>query len=679
MHKGFNPFTLQQGLIQYLPVVPGRLEFAEEVRNAILVAQPQVVAVELPFTLEKAFQCAMARLPELSVIIFEDSEQDRTVYLPVEITDPFVEAIRTAQEIGAEVFFVDPDVGQPSQLDHYYPDTFAVRRLGVSQYVENFWLYSKSARSEMQRHAAGIAWKLQGLDPDARVLAVISLNLLKLVLIAMETPQSEPITRLRREEVAVYNLHPDCLAEVLVEAPLIQAVYETRRFWIPDEIEPEKPPEVDPLQVGEFTVFPPGKPAMPSEQLELTIQRLASRCNWRKEEGSEKQQNQLAEALEIVTLHEEKFRLVAPMDRQRFNFHLWAEAERQYEINTGGKVAHWQRRLGARYSRNLALIDKMLVAGPFDLTIAARAVVDDNFAWEIWTLISNYPYQRADTDLPTLNITGEEVWIKMKRVQLHRRLPKKKTRPCPVGLRPRKKESYPGEWARQFDGNRICSYPPEDLVLENYGLFLKKKGKSILSEERSRVEPFTSSLLDGIDLRETLRNWHEGKLYVKEFQKIAGEVGAVVVIFNEDPQNHFNWGMTWLGEHSQESDMAFYSTDPANHIIGPGIARAEYGGFLLSYPPRRMIDVWHDPDYCSAESKAETLLLAALDYTLQRFVVYVAARPPRSFFKTIASRMDRKIIYIPMGQLSPVSLKKIRFVHILDNHETRSIAKGFIS
>ncbi len=88
---------LQRGLIQFLPVVPGRLEFAEEVRNARPSAHPQVVAVELPVALEKAFQRAVARLPEISVIIYEDAEQEQTVYLPVELTDPFVEAIRTAR------------------------------------------------------------------------------------------------------------------------------------------------------------------------------------------------------------------------------------------------------------------------------------------------------------------------------------------------------------------------------------------------------------------------------------------------------------------------------------------------------------------------------------------------------------------------------------------------------
>ncbi len=39
---------------------------------------------------------------------------------------------------------------------------------------------------------------------------------------------------------------------------------------------------------------------------------------------------------------------------------------------------------------------------------------------------------------------------------------------------------------------------------------------------------------DGIDLRETIRNWHEQKIYVRELSKFSGEVGALVVIFDED-------------------------------------------------------------------------------------------------------------------------------------------------
>ena len=50
-------------------------------------------------------------------------------------------------------------------------------------------------------------------------------------------------------------------------------------------------------------------------------------------------------------------------------------------------------------------------------------------------------------------------------------------------------------------------------MIEEYGRFLKKKAKAMLSEERVRVEPFTTSILDGIDIRETIRNWHRHKIY----------------------------------------------------------------------------------------------------------------------------------------------------------------------
>ena len=74
----------------------------------------------------------------------------------------------------------------------------------------------------------------------------------------------------------------------------------------------------------------------------------------------------------------------------------------------------------------------------------------------------------------------------------------------------------PASGREQTTGEAICSYPPEDLVIEEYGRFLKQKAKAILSEERVRVEPFTTSILDGIDIRETIRNWHRHKIFVRQ-------------------------------------------------------------------------------------------------------------------------------------------------------------------
>ncbi len=130
---------------------------------------------------------------------------------------------------------------------------------------------------------------------------------------------------------------------------------------------------------------------------------------------------------------------------------------------------------------------------------------------------------------------------------------------------------------------------------------------------RSRPRCSTAS-----NVRETIRNWHRKEIWVRRSERLAGDVGAVVVVFDEDPGDHYGYCTTWLGEHQNESDMAFYSTFPFEHMIGPGIGRAEYGGFLMVLPSHRMFDIWSDPDYDMAESKSERLLLAGLDYSLER-------------------------------------------------------------
>lgn len=596
--------SLRRGRFRYFPVAAGRLEFAVEVRRAILAERPRVVAVELPGWLAGAYLRAVRRLPEMSVLVYPDpTDDERGIYIPVEPADPFTEAVRTALEIGAEVVFVEPDFGDRPHLAETYPDPYAIRTLGWEKYVELYRVHPAERSEEVTTHARAIAWKLQGADPEAQVLVVVSLNLLDAVLDAMEEPQEPPPRRRLPLVVDLVNPHPDCLAEITVEYPFLQHRYEQFRQRMTEE--------------------------------------------------------------ELI-------------DRPRVQLALFREAERAYEQSTGEKLAHWQRRLLARYTRNLAVINRDLVAGLFDLVVAARSVVDDNFAWEVWQTANRYPAQQESSDVPTHNLSGEEVWLHTRRLRLRRRLPRPKQRLRPVGLKPRKKEKFPGEWARQIDGDAMCSYPPEDLVIEEYGRFLKQKAKSIISEERLRVEPFTTSILDGIDLRETIRNWHKGKIYVRECQKVAGEVGAVIVIFDEDRENRYNYLMTWLGEHQNESDMAFYSTHPWDHMVGPGIGRAEYGGLLMTLPPRRMWDVWGDPDYDFAETKPERLLLAGLDYSVHRLVVYVAARPPRSIFRSIAARMGRSILYVPIGQLSPTKLKKIRVVHILDSHARRLEAKDYI-
>jgi hypothetical protein len=91
-----------------------------------------------------------------------------------------------------------------------------------------------------------------------------------------------------------------------------------------------------------------------------------------------------------------------------------------------------------------------------------------------------------------------------------------------------------------------------------------------------------------------------------------------------------------------------------------------------------MYDVWQDEDYSFARGKAEVLLLAGLDYSREKHVVYVAARPPRSCFRQIAARLGKKIVYIPLGSLSPLKLKRLRVFHVLFGRNKREIAGDYI-
>jgi len=364
--------------------------------------------------------------------------------------------------------------------------------------------------------------------------------------------------------------------------------------------------------------------------------------------------------------------------RQPLIYRLFSEAARHYRQETGEVLHIWQKRAFFRFARNYALQGGMLLPDLFQLLATARGCIDDNFAHAFCRLATCYPWQTESSDLATISISPEEIWGGSRRIRFRPRQKRSKGL-SQLGLLKRKREVRPGEWLEGFDDPFICSWPPEDMAVEEYGRFLKRKGCLQLSEELSRTERFCSSLLDGIDMRETLRNIQDGSIYVREQQRVSGGVGCLVVIFDEDRRRErYSYCMTWLGEHEQESDMAFYATDPAENIVGPGICRCEYGGFMLSYPPRRVMDVWQDPDYRLAASRSEVLLMAALEYSFERNGVYLAARPPRSIFKQMAARRDRKIVYIPLGSLSPHKLRQLRILHVLSGKDKRAIAKDYI-
>lgn len=366
-------------------------------------------------------------------------------------------------------------------------------------------------------------------------------------------------------------------------------------------------------------------------------------------------------------------------DRLELQERLWAEAAARHKTEDQEELAAWQWSILRRFTRNYALVTGRLTPSVYQLIIGARAAAGDDFAYHVWDVATDYPWQEDEPELSTIRISGEDLFLDQKVIHFHKRLKSMRRQLMPVPVKKRPKERFPGEWDTDWSRADICSWPPEDVVLEDFGEHLKKRATGMLSAENRRTVPFTSSILDGVDVRETIRRFYEDKLYVFEDRPVRGKVGSVVVIFDPDlDDENFPWKLTWLGEHEQESDMAFYATPLGQLNVGPGVSRCLHGGFMLTYPPMRVYDIWSDPYFDVAKNKPERLLMAAIEYSEEKFIVHAAKNPPPPRMKHLAERMGKQVVHLPLGSFSPQMLSRMRAFHVLAGHNVRRYAKEFI-
>lgn len=733
---------LTRGSIGLVPVLHGRVEFCRPLRRQIMEFSPEVLAIELPAGLESLYRDAILRFPRLSYITgaaLEPAEEGLPLW-KVEPTDPFCEAIRTALELEIPFRFVDRLVGgYPLSRDHL-PDPYLVTAWGPGRYCEACRapgvLRGQGFQDELDREReTAIASRLQALARGGRrVLFVGGLKHVPPLASLLESDLPEPGPPPELPALALYHPSLRTLRTLSEDVAFLATLYEIQRggagpeaTWRsprslkepPKESEPPRPEtglfdresvfsslqqllgikvtpeELKPMSLEQLRAFhahlhslhaetwvPPSfddedpetgpPPPSAAERDQFFVFRD---CHHRREDL----------LLEYQRLTGECRTSDGELDRQLAYRALFLLAARHYQDNTGESLQRWQHDNFNRFVRRYAALQDKLLPGLLPLIYGARSCVDHNYAFEFWDLATFYPWQDEDPgDAPVFDFDGENLQInglRLRHFEFHRTFPRLRQRLVRVpGAQREAPAEDPHDWSGAFASGHICSYPPEDLVIEDYGRYLQKKAIKVQSEAHSRTEPFTTSLLDGIDMRTTLRNWADGqKIFVREERKVEGGTGSVVLIFDDDrAQNRYPWCMTWHGEHDQESDMAFYSTDRRKKVVGPGIARCEYGGLMLSYPPRRLGNVWSDPAYRAAKTKAEVLLMAAIDYCLDKHVLYVASEAPRSFFFSFAQRLGKKLIYLPIGTLSPTSLERIRVFHVLAGHRYREMAKNYI-
>ncbi|HGY90659.1 MAG TPA: hypothetical protein ENK43_05760 [Planctomycetes bacterium] len=332
-----------------------------------------------------------------------------------------------------------------------------------------------------------------------------------------------------------------------------------------------------------------------------------------------------------------------------------------------------------QYSRNLTLLQHRLRPELATLVTAAQQTLGDRFAATLIEVAKEYPWAPPE-DEPALRMGIEEGKLPgMGVCRLINRLPGQKVLWKRIQLKREPEEPEKKHWRHEWNPSAQCSFPPEDRRIESFNLHVRERALEMLGEDLARTEKFTSSVKDGLDIRETLRHWHTGELYVKERPPARGTLEVVVFLFDVPARaEDYPWRSTWMAEHAEESTLVFYATDFMEDLVGPGIGRARYGGAFFLYPPRPLPDVWTDPRLQHTTSLEERLLAGAFLHSREKHVAIVAPVPLKASWRRLARRYGKIPIHLPLKRFSGAVIDRLREFHVLNGREVRSYASRFI-
>ncbi|MFX0096073.1 MAG: hypothetical protein ACFFBD_30320, partial [Candidatus Hodarchaeota archaeon] len=243
---------------------------------------------------------------------------------------------------------------------------------------------------------------------------------------------------------------------------------------------------------------------------------------------------------------------------------LYKDAEYSYFDFTGETLSVTQYKVLIQFVRNLALVKDEYFPDFMEIIRAAKACVSDDYAWDVYQTGKKYPpNEPPPSDLPTIDIVPVGAIIDGETIRIRRHLPRMfrhYEEDMDRWLPQRPEEDYPGQWRDIWNSNwGMWGHIPDDVYQEGYFDFIRRKAKRTMVEDKVRIYEFTASLMDGIDYRETIRNFYKEKLYVKEYPRVQGKIGATVVIFDPLEDRYPFWEVLYA-EHDKESDLFMYST-----------------------------------------------------------------------------------------------------------------------
>lgn len=604
--------------VAVLPVIHGSGDFALRVRQELLDRPYDCLAVPLPPSFQADVEAAVLRLPAVSAVIQRDAD--------------------APDDDGPRFSYVPIDPSQP---------VIAAIRLAFEERIPRAFIDAETDRFEAQGAAFPDPYALKKVSPAAFAASVLPAI-------------PPPITEQHRTRIAFMaarlrelEREHDAILFVcsLLDWPWIKDAYDRR---LPaDEPEPSFVPiqscAVDPRTLLFFLGELP------------YIAGLYERA--RRELGDDTNLS-IDGVKELVLEARDRLRARKPNLARRITPQLLA--------------------IYFRYVRNLALIDRRLAPGFADLIDAARQTAGDDFALSLAETAREYPYASAPDDdgdeWPTMRMSigraDVPLWGEGPMVS---RLPGPTVLWRKIELRPKPDPARKREWRQRWNPYGQCSWPPEDERIESFHRHARDRAKDLIGADLARSEKFTTSLRDGLDLRETLRNWHKGDLYVKVIPPARGSVEVVIFLFDvpADPER-YPYRVTWYAEHAEESTLAFFATDPMADLVGPGIARSEYGGALFLFPPRHIPDIWTDPRLRFADTLELKLVAAGLMHSQERHVAIVSPCPPKATWRRAARRFGRRIIHLPLKRFGASTVERLRAFHTLNGKQVRTYAADFI-
>ncbi|MCU0580243.1 MAG: hypothetical protein MUF69_11990, partial [Desulfobacterota bacterium] len=141
------------------------------------------------------------------------------------------------------------------------------------------------------------------------------------------------------------------------------------------------------------------------------------------------------------------------LDRLRVRDGLLEEAVRRHRKNSREEVREPALAVLKKFARNYAFVQGALTPDFYQLLVAARGAVNDNFAYEVWDLGSHYPYQETEGRLPEIEVTARDLRINQKKIQFYRRFRSFRRRLVPVPARKRTTPAERQEFKKRWRGD----------------------------------------------------------------------------------------------------------------------------------------------------------------------------------------------------------------------------------